>query len=80
MSDGPPPTRFDGSDAAWAHNRWPTVGIYTGAGTGLVLGVTLFAGILWTIAYIVGLAILGGVCGFVAAAIVYRNAGGDPPA
>ena len=46
-------------DAAWAHNRWPAVGLYTGAGFGLALGVIFWLGWLWTIVLIVGLAFAG---------------------
>ena len=61
-------------DAAWAHNRWPAIGLYAGAGIGLFLGVIFWLGWLWTIALIVGLALAGCFTGLAAAKLIYRGA------
>ena len=65
----------DISDATWAHNRWPTIGLYTGASIGAVLGVVFYVGWVWTILYVVGLAMAGCLLGLVMAKLVYRPAG-----
>ena len=49
----------ESSDATWAHNRWPTIGLYTGAGLAVVFGILLGVGWMWTIVGVVGLALLG---------------------
>lgn len=60
-------------DAAWAHNRWPAVGLCAGAGLGLILGgMVLLAG-WWTIAYLIGGALLGCYGGLLAATMMYRQ-------
>lgn len=69
--DRHPDSMTDVGDAAWAHNRWPTIGLYAGAGIGAFLGLVFYAGWFWTILYIVVLAIVGGVLGFVAAKLMY---------
>lgn len=61
-------------DGAWAHNRWPTIGLYTGAGIGLLMGIAFVSGLLLTIAFIVALAVIGCVAGLALAAVVYRGA------
>ena len=61
----------DLGDATWAHNRWPTIGLYTGAGVGAVLGIMFLVGWLWTILYIVTLAITGCIVGLVAAKVTF---------
>ena len=62
-------------DAAWAHNRWPTIGLYTGAGVGLLMGIAFVSGWLWTIAFVAALAVLGCLVGLGLAGIVYRHGG-----
>ena len=62
-------------DAAWAHNRWPTIGLYAGAGVGLLMGIAFVSGWLVTIAYIVALAVTGCLVGLGLAGIVFRRAG-----
>jgi len=62
-------------DAAWAHNRWPTIGLYTGAGVGLLVGVAFVSGWLWTIGFVVALAVTGCLLGLGLAGLVYRRAG-----
>ena len=62
-------------DAAWAHNRWPTIGLYTGGGVGLLMGIAFVSGWLWTIGFVVALAVLGCLVGLGLAGIVYRHSG-----
>ncbi len=62
-------------DAAWAHNRWPTIGLYTGAGVGLLMGIAFVSGWLFTLGFIVALAVTGCLVGLGLAGIVYRRAG-----
>ncbi len=69
-----PPAARDVGDAAWAHNRWPTIGLYAGAGLGVMLGVITVAGWLWTLVYAAALAAGGCFVGLAAAKIVYRQA------
>ena len=66
----------DIGDAAWAHNRWPTIGLYTGAGIGVLLGVVFYSGWVWTVLFIIGLATAGCLLGFAAAILVYGLATG----
>ncbi len=61
----------DVGDAAWAHNRWPTIGIYSGAGIGAMVALVFYPGWLLTITYVVVLAIVGGLLGFAAAKLIY---------
>ena len=63
------------SDATWAHNRWPTIGLYTGAGIAAVFGILLGLGWVWTIAGIFGLALLGCFGGVAVAKITYWRRG-----
>jgi len=61
----------DEGAAAWAHNRWPTIGLFTGAG---VAGATaLLIGLNWlmTLAWAFGGGVVGCICGFVLASLVY---------
>jgi len=62
-------------DAAWAHNRWPTIGLYTGAGVGLFMGIAFVPGWWVTIAFIVALGVAGCLVGLGLAGVVYRRAG-----
>ena len=59
------------SDAAWAHNRWPTIGLYAGAGIGLLVGIVFVLGWRWTVAYIAVLAVTGCLVGFGLAQVIY---------
>ena len=59
------------SDATWALNRWPTIGLYTGAGVGAALGVVFAVGWLWTFVSIVALAVTGCLAGFVLAKLIH---------
>lgn len=71
MKPRPPRRGPDVGDAAWAHNRWPTVGLYTGGGVGLLLGVVFYSGVWWTILYVIALAAAGCLLGFAAAILMY---------
>ena len=62
-------------DAAWAHNRWPTIGLYTGAGVGLLMGIAFVSGWWLTIVFIVALAVTGCLVGLGLAGMMYRRAG-----
>ncbi len=62
-------------DAAWAHNRWPTIGLYTGAGVGLLMGIAFVSGLWLTIGFIVALAVTGCLVGLGMAGMMYRRAG-----
>ena len=62
-------------DAAWAHNRWPTIGLYTGAGLGLLMGIAFVSGWLLTIGFVVGLGVIGCLVGLGLAGVMYRRAG-----
>lgn len=78
MSGSEPGRGADLGDAAWAHNRWPTVGLFSGAGVGLVLGLVFESGWLWTALFVVALAVGGCLGGAGLAALVYRHSD-DPP-
>ncbi len=54
MNDRPTNSREGIGDAAWAYNRWPTIGLFTGIGIGAVLGVSFPVG--WIIGVLVALA------------------------
>lgn len=68
----------DIGDATWAHNRWPTVGLFTGAGIGAALGVVFFVGPLRTILFAAVLGAGGLLAGWLLAAAVYGGRGGSP--
>ena len=68
----------DLGDAAWAHNRWPTVGLFTGGGVGLLLGIVFYIGWLWTLLLAVCLAVAGCVTGVGLAALIYGKADERP--
>ncbi len=71
MSDRKTQSTSGFSDATWAYNRWPTIGLYTGAGVGAALGVAFYVGWLWTIVYTIVLAAAGCLAGFVLARVVH---------
>jgi len=60
-------------DAAWAHNRWPTIGLHTGAGCGLLMGIAFVSGWVWTLVYTLVLGVIGCGLGFGLAVIVFRR-------
>ena len=74
MNDRKQKTGSSIGDAAWAHNRWPAVGLSAGAGFGLALGVIFWLGWLWTIVLIVGGGFAGCFTGLAAAKLIYRGA------
>jgi type IV secretory pathway VirB6-like protein len=61
------------TDAAWAYNRWPTIGLAVGAGTGLVVGVVTYVGVLWTLVYIVALTVIGCAIGLIVARLMFGS-------
>lgn len=65
----------DIGDAAWAYNRWPTIGLYAGGGLGAMLGM-VFPPFGWIrlLIFIVAGAIGGCVLGFLAARIIFGKA------
>lgn len=75
MNDRKPQPTSDPGDAAWAYNRWPTVGLCTGAGLGAMLGL-VFPPFGWfkLVAYIVVGALGGCVIGFITARIIFGRA------
>ncbi len=66
------------SDAAWAYNRWPTIGLFTGIGICVVLSVSFPVG--WILGILMALAggVVGCVLGFVSARVIYGRAGREP--
>ena len=60
-------------DAAWAHNRWPTIGLYTGGGVGLLMGIAFVSGWWLTIVFIVALAVTGCLVGLGLAGMMSRR-------
>ncbi len=75
MSDRKSEPVPDIGDATWAHNRWPVVGLYTGAGVGLALGVIFWGGFFWTVLYSAGLSVLGCLLGYALAILIYGRPG-----
>ncbi len=64
---------IDEGEAAWAHNRWPTVGLFTGWGLAALLWL-LFHWSWWLgILVVFGAGCVGCLAGFFIASIVYRN-------
>ena len=64
---------YDEGAAAVAHSRWPTIGLFTGAGIGFALGILFVAQWFLTILYIIVCGCLGCLCGFLAATIIYHK-------
>lgn len=75
MNDRPSNSRKGIGDAAWAYNRWPTIGLFTGIGIGVVLSVSFPVG--WIRGILIALAggVVGCVLGFVSAYVFYGRAG-----
>lgn len=75
MSDRKEKPASDIGDAAWAYNRWPTVGLFTGGGLGAMLGVVFPPfGWLKLVAFIVVGLLAGCAVGFFTARVVFgRN-------
>ncbi|MHC4428953.1 MAG: hypothetical protein ACYS0D_10195 [Planctomycetota bacterium] len=68
-------SQTDIGDAAWAYNRWPTIGLWSGGGIGLLLSVLFGAGWLLVIGSIAGGAIGGCLLGVLLAVLVYPTRG-----
>ena len=64
----------DYADAAMAHNRWPTIGLFVGFGLGVVSSLIFVPGLMWSIIQVIGMAIVGCFLGWALATIVYRGA------
>jgi len=75
MTNDDPSTRSGIGDAAWAYNRWPTIGLFTGIGICVVLSVSFGGG--WIRGILIALAggVVGCVLGFAAARVFYGRAG-----
>lgn len=74
MTNNDPNTRSGIGDAAWAYNRWPTIGLFTGLGLGVVLGVSFPVGWFGMILLPIAGSVIGCVLGLVLAKLFYRNA------
>ncbi len=74
MTNDDPNTRSGIGDAAWAYNRWPTIGLFTGLGIGVVLSVSFPVG--WIRGILIALAggVVGCVLGFILAKLIYGRA------
>ncbi len=74
MTNDDPNTRSDIGDAAWAYNRWPTIGLFTGIGIGVVLSVSFPVG--WIRGVLIALAggVVGCVLGLILAKLTYGRA------
>ncbi len=68
-------SQTDIGDAAWAYNRWPTIGLWSGGGIGLLLSVILGDSWLLVIGSIAGGAIGGCLVGVLLAVLVYPTRG-----
>ncbi len=66
-------TRSGPGDAAWAQNRWPTIGLFTGLGLGIVVAVSFPVGWIWMILLPIAGSATGCVLGLVLAKLLYRN-------
>ena len=66
-------SQTDIGDAAWAYNRWPTIGLWAGGGIGLLLSVLFGAGWLIVLGSIAGGAIGGCLLGVVLAVVIYPS-------
>lgn len=73
MTNDDPNRRSGIGDAAWAQNRWPTIGLFTGLGLGIVLGVSFPVGWLWMILLPIAGSVFGCVLGLVLAKLFYRD-------
>ena len=67
-------TRSGIGDAAWAYNRWPTIGLFTGLGIGVVLSVSFPVGWIRGILIALGSGIVGCVLGLILAKLIYGRA------
>ena len=74
MTNDDPNTRSGIGDAAWAYNRWPTIGLFTGLGIGVVLSVSFPVGWIRGILIALGSGIVGCVLGLILAKLIYGRA------
>ncbi|MCH8315793.1 MAG: hypothetical protein IIA64_07455 [Planctomycetes bacterium] len=74
MTNDDPNTRSGIGDAAWAYNRWPTIGLFTGLGIGVVLSVSFPVGWIRGILIALGSGIVGCVLGLLLAKLIYGRA------
>ena len=68
-------TRSGIGDAAWAQNRWPTIGLFTGLGIGVVLSFSFPVGWIWGILLTLAGGVVGCALGFVSARVFYGRPG-----
>ena len=74
MTNDDPNTRSGIGDAAWAYNRWPTIGLFTGIGIGVVLSVSFPVGWIRGILIALGSGVVGCVLGLILAKLIYGRA------
>ena len=74
MTHDDPNTRSGIGDAAWAYNRWPTIGLFTGLGIGVVLSVSFPVGWIRGILIALGSGVVGCVLGLILAKLIYGRA------
>ncbi len=74
MNDLKEKSASDIGDAAWAYNRWPTVGLFTGGCLSALLGLIFPVGWLWVVGFLVIGSIVGGFLGYLSARIIYGKA------
>ncbi len=74
MTNDDPNTRSGIGDAAWAYNRWPTIGLFTGLGIGVVLSVSFPVGWIRGILIALGSGVVGCVLGLILAKLIYGRA------
>lgn len=74
MNDRPSNLREGIGDAAWAYNRWPIIGLFTGIGIGAVVGVSFPLGWIWGILVAIASGGVGCVLGLILAKLVYGRA------
>ncbi len=82
MTNDDPNTRSGIGDAAWAYNRWPTIGLFTGIGIGVVLSVSFPVGWIRGVLIALGSGVVGCVLGLILAKLTYGRANhrdADPP-
>ena len=73
MSERKPEPMRDIGAAAWAHNRWPAIGLGAGVGFGAMLGLIFWVGWLLTLLYAAGLGLAGLIIGVALASLIYKG-------
>ena len=74
MTNDDPNTKPGIGDAAWAYNRWPTIGLFTGLGIGVVLSVSFPVGWVRGILIVLAGGVVGCVLGLILAKLIYGRA------